>query len=100
MKHYKHKHTNELFAYEEDGSQDHLITEDLVLIDDEHINTFRLQVEINQLNSLSYDKRRAIEYPSITSQLDMLYHDIKNGTLESGAWIQAIEEVKNTFPKE
>jgi len=43
---------------------------------------------------------RVSNYPKIETQLDMLYHDIKNGTLESGAWIQAIEQVKTTFPKE
>lgn len=34
MKHYLNKKTNQIFAYEEDGSQDQCITEDLVLIDD------------------------------------------------------------------
>jgi hypothetical protein len=38
-------------------------------------------------------------YPSIESQLDMLYHDIKNGTLADGNWIGAIEAVKTKFPK-
>lgn len=38
-------------------------------------------------------------YPSITHQLDLLYHDIKAGNLESGNWIAAIEAVKQQFPK-
>lgn len=42
---------------------------------------------------------RASNYPSIEAQLDMLYHDIKNGTLETGNWINAIEEIKSTYPK-
>jgi hypothetical protein len=100
MKHYKHKDTNELFAYELDGSQDHLISESLILLTDEEADQLRLNNQQSLLNNLSYDKRRAIEYPSLSAQLDMLYHDIKNGTLESGAWIQAIEQVKTTFPKE
>lgn len=46
-----------------------------------------------------YKMQRAQEYPKIADQLDMLYHDIKNGTLDSGAWIQAIEAVKTQYPK-
>lgn len=38
-------------------------------------------------------------YPSITHQLDLLYHDIKAGNLENGNWIAAIEAIKQQFPK-
>lgn len=48
---------------------------------------------------VSVQQQRAKEYPKIADQLDMLYHDIKNGTLNSGAWIQAIEAVKTEYPK-
>lgn len=54
----------------------------------------RLEYENNQ-----YQRDRALKYPKIAEQLDMLYHDIKNGTLNSGAWIQAIEAVKTEYPK-
>lgn len=57
-------------------------------------------VELDQLyQDTQYQRDRAIEYPSIADQLDMLYHDIKTGSLDSGAWIQAIESVKQEFPK-
>ena len=29
----------------------------------------------------------------------MLYHDIKNGNLENGTWIQTIDDIKNKYPK-
>ena len=29
----------------------------------------------------------------------MLYHDIKNGNVENGSWIQAIDSVKEKYPK-
>ena len=29
----------------------------------------------------------------------MLYHDIKSGNLENGAWIKAIDAVKNNIAK-
>ena len=32
-------------------------------------------------------------------QLDMLYHDIKSGNIENGLFVQAIDKVKNKFPK-
>ena len=38
-------------------------------------------------------------YPSIAHQLDLLYHDIKAGNLETSSWIAAIEAVKQQFPK-
>ena len=39
------------------------------------------------------------EYPDLKSQLDMLYHDIKDGKLDSGTWIAAVEAVKAKHPK-
>lgn len=42
---------------------------------------------------------RRFNYPDIGSQLDLLYHDIKNGNLESGSWVTAIEEIKQQYPK-
>lgn len=56
----------------------------------------RLEQEI--INK-QYQRDRATAYPNITDQLDMLYHDIKAGTLDTGAWIQAIEAVKTEYPK-
>lgn len=52
-----------------------------------------------QFEQNEYQRQRALEYPRIQDQLDMLYHDIKSGNLQNGTWVEAIEEVKNTFPK-
>ena len=46
-----------------------------------------------------YERNRSANYPLWFDQLDMLYHDIKNGNLENGKWIHAIEDVKESFPK-
>lgn len=46
-----------------------------------------------------FKKIRSRLYPPLREQLDMLYHDIKNGNLENGTWIQAIDDVKNTVKK-
>jgi len=46
-----------------------------------------------------YERQRHYNFPSGEDQLDMLYHDIKNGNIENGSWIKAIDEVKEAFPK-
>lgn len=52
-----------------------------------------------QYENNQYQRNREWQYPPIKDQLDMLYHDIKNGNLENGSWIEAIEEVKAANPK-
>lgn len=47
----------------------------------------------------TYDYSRKYEYPTIQDQLDMLYHDIKNNNLNNGEWINAIEKIKQNYPK-
>ena len=44
-----------------------------------------------------YTELRKVEYPSITDQLDMLYHDKKEGTT---TWEDTIETIKLKYPKE
>lgn len=99
MKHYKSP-TNEIFAYELDGSQDHLIPSDYVLMTEEETNTLRTSKEQTrlqaELDAMSPLQKRAIEYPSIGDQLDMLYHDKINNT---NTWQTAIEAVKTKYPK-
>ena len=56
----------------------------------------RLQTDYN---NNTYQRQRAVEYPKIADQLDLLYHDIKAGNLERGKWISAIDLVKQQFPK-
>ena len=58
-----------------------------------------LQREIEVYDYYSYEREREKEFPLIEDQLDMLYHDIKNGNLENGSWIQSIDHIKNKFPK-
>jgi hypothetical protein len=46
-----------------------------------------------------YERKREQAYPSITEQLDMIYHDLKEGRLNNGTWVTAIEAVKTNYPK-
>ncbi len=58
-----------------------------------------------ELNKLNYREDRitgigtTAGYPSVFDQLDMLYHDIKNGNLNtSGQWYVGITSVKTKIP--
>ena len=73
MKHYLSP-TNQIFAYELDGSQDHLIPENFTEITDSQANDIREQINQDYLNSLTYAEKRVSEYPTIGDQLDALYH--------------------------
>jgi len=47
-----------------------------------------------------YQRNRAEKYPSIQDQLDKLFHDINNGTLDNtGKFFTAINIVKTNNPK-
>jgi hypothetical protein len=55
-----------------------------------------LQRENDRYEYWSYYRSREKE---LREQLDMLFHDIENGSLDSGAWVSKIREIKNTYPK-
>ena len=49
---------------------------------------------------LEWRNNRVRDYKGIADQLDMIYHDIKNGKLDaSGEWYKAIKKVKDDNPK-
>jgi hypothetical protein len=52
---------------------------------------------ITEYNSKQYQRDRAKEYPSIQEQLDLQYWDKINNTTK---WEEAINAVKNKYPKE
>ena len=58
-----------------------------------------LKREVELYNYYLYERNREKEFPALKDQLDMLYHDIKNGNVETGSWIQAIDSVKEKYPK-
>lgn len=55
--------------------------------------------EVKIYNYYLYERNREKEYPSIKDQLDMLYHDLKEGNLNNGTWMTAITAVKENHPK-
>ena len=57
MKHYKDQQNN-LYAYEPDGSQDHLIPQEYVQISHEEAEVIRAVNSQNAFNSLPYSIKR------------------------------------------
>jgi len=55
--------------------------------------------EVDIYNYYLYERNRESNYPDWKTQLDMLYHDLKNNNLNNGTWIKTIESVKEKYPK-
>jgi hypothetical protein len=81
---------NVIWAFELDGSQDHLIKSDMISITKEQADEI---INQKQLDELSYAQKRAIEYPPIVDQLDLIFH----GGIDT--WKAAIQAIKDKYPK-
>ena len=95
MKHFIDLITKEVFAYELDGSQDHLIRSDLVPINDADLANLKAQKQSEAFDALSYDKKRLSEYPPIGDQLDALFH----AGVFPADMAAKIQAVKTKYPK-
>ena len=95
MKHYKNS-LNEIFAYEADGSQDHIIPEDYVAITDAEANQIRTTIAQSQFDTLDYADKRRAEYPPVTDYLDAV---VKSDQAAIAAYIAACQAVKAKYPK-
>jgi hypothetical protein len=96
MKHYKDPNTNELYAYEADGSQDAFIKEGLVAITDAEADAIRAVNQQAAFNALTYAQKRAAEYPSFIDYLDGV---VKGDQAQIDAYIAACQAVKAKYPK-
>lgn len=83
---------NNVFAYEEDGSQDELIGNKTPITQAEAdaINGASRQ---SAFDDLGYREKRVVSYPSFGDQMDMLFH----GGFDY--WKQQIQLVKDKYPK-
>lgn len=95
MKHYKDPHTNELYAYEADGSQDEYIKAGLVAITVEEVDSIYAAAAAEAQAALTYAEKRAAEYPSIGDQLDALW----KGGDAAAQMLAAVQAVKVKYPK-
>ncbi len=96
MKHYKDPKTNELYAYELDGSQDSIIPEWLVPVPDEQVEEIRASNQRRLFYGMPYDEQRRISYPPITEYLDAV---VKGDEVQLAKYISDCLEVKRKFPK-
>ena len=95
MKHYRSPNS-EIYAYEADGSQDHIIPEDYVAITNLEADQIRTaQVQAN-LDALTYAEKRRAEYPPVTDYLDAV---VKGDQAGIAAYIAACQAVKAKYPK-
>ena len=74
-------------AMDKDGNQVPVVQSDY------EAEVARLQAEYD---SKAYARARAESYPSWQSQMDMMFHDQTEG---SRTWLDAIEAVKEAYPK-
>ena len=96
MKHYKDPNTNEVYAYEADGSQDEFIKEGLMAITDAEADTIRVAAQQASFSALTYAEKRRAEYPAMTDYLDGV---VKGDQAQIDAYIAACQAVKAKYPK-
>jgi hypothetical protein len=97
MKHYKDPNTNEIYAYEADGSQDAFIKPGLVAITVDEVNSIRQAKSQSEFNAMTYSDKRRAEYPDFRDYLDGI---VKGDQAQVQAYIDACLAVKAKYPKE
>ena len=85
---------NNIYAYEDDGSQDHLIGDKIAITQTEADDINRDQ-ETARLARLDWAEQRRQAYPTIGDQLDALYH----AGLFPPEMAEQIRAVKQRYPK-
>ena len=94
MKHYKDADNN-IYAYELDGSQDHLIG-DKIEISEEEVTNIHNQKNQDELNKLTYGEKRASEYPDLKEYLDGI---VKGDQAQIDKYIADCQAVKAKYPQ-
>ena len=94
MKHFKDT-SNNIYAYESDGSQDSYISSVLVPINDSDLAALRVTQAQAAQDALTYAEKRRVKYNSL-NQNEMRYDDLINSTT---TWQDAIAAIKTEYPK-
>lgn len=95
MKYFKNKE-DKIFGFELDGSQDYLITEDMLEITFEEVSELSALINQQKFNALSYSGKRSTEYPPVTDYIDGI---VKGDQAQVQAYIDACLAVKAKYPK-
>lgn len=64
----------------------------------DEINSFQSAIT-SELDATQYIRDRQEAYPKVEDQLDMIYKAIKSGDSNFTEFVQAIDTVKNAYPK-
>ena len=82
-------------CFDENGNS---VTLNQSSIDAARVELDKLKYQIDRVSFAS-----TVHYPNIGTQLDQLYHDMKDGKLgvgaTTGSWFVGISSVKTSFPK-
>jgi hypothetical protein len=95
MKYYKNS-LNEIFAYEADGSQDHVIPKEYIAVAKEQADELIATRTQATFNALDYAQKRRAKYPPVTDYLDAV---VKDDQAAIAAYIAACQTVKAKYPK-
>jgi len=95
MKYFKDKN-DKLYAFEENGSQDNCIKNDMIQITQKELNDIQAKKEAEILSTMSYSEKRELEYPPISDYLDGIVKDDKE---QIDSYIAACKAVKEKYPK-
>ena len=95
MKHFKDSQGN-LYAYEADGSQDHIIPKEYTVVTDSEVAGIHAVRAQAAADALTYADKRRAEYPPVTDYLDAV---VKGDQAAIAAYIAACQAVKAKYPK-
>ena len=95
MKHFKDSQGN-LYAYELDGSQDHVIPKEFTAVTDAEVAGIQAARAQAAADALTYAQKRRAEYPPVTDYLDAM---VKGDQAAMAAYIAACQAVKAKYPK-
>jgi len=95
MKHYKDNQGN-IYAYEEDGSQDHLIKPELIPIQASEIEPLVRAKQEAEFNAQDYYRKRINSYPELGEFVDAW---VKNDQAALEEYRQKCLAVKSKYPK-
>ena len=73
------------------------LSEDVTKPTEEEINQEILRLQ-EEFNNTEYQRLRKAEYPSISDQLDALYHYFSDNNIENN-FTNMLNEIKNKYPK-
>lgn len=95
MKFYKSPN-GDLFAYEDDGSQDEIIPSEFIKVSANDANKLIEEKRKAEFDALGYAEKRVSEYPPMSDYLDGI---VKNDQAQINKYIADCLAVKAKYPK-